>query len=351
MDDGLLVRTAFDAPVRIDVERPIATIPTGARWDDVVTLAQEHGLAAAHGSSGTVGAVGYLVRGGMSFYGRQVGLAANLVRSISVILADGKLVRATANEHADLFWALRGGDGGFGVVTQIEVSLFPMAQVITGGIFWSAEYAEPILDRWQQWCRTAPERASTSMRLLNLPPLPGIPDQIAGRPVIGLDGAVSVPQESDLASGLRILDQMLPPLRAVAEPLLDTWAPKRPAELLLTHLDPPQPLIYQNDHFLLADLGSDGIEALVAVAGPTSGSNLLVVELRQLGGAFATGSANGGVVDHLDAAYAHLALGVPSPVAAPWPRPGTAGCRRNVRSEAAGEAVRRRFLCSRASAA
>jgi FAD binding domain len=254
MDDGLLVRTAFDAPVRIDVERPIATIPTGARWDDVVTLAQEHGLAAAHGSSGTVGAVGYLVRGGMSFYGRQVGLAVNLVRSISVVLAEGKLVRATANEHADLFWALRGGDGGFGVVTQIEVSLFPMAQVITGGIFWSAEYAEPILDRWQQWCRTAPERASTSMRLLNLPPLPGIPDQIAGRPVIGLDGAVSVPQESDPASGLRILDQMLPPLRAVAEPLLDTWAPKRLAELLLTHLDPPQPLIYQNDHFLLADL-------------------------------------------------------------------------------------------------
>jgi hypothetical protein len=102
------------------------------------------------------------------------------------------------------------------------------------GIFWSAEYAEPILDRWQQWCRTAPERASTSMRLLNLPPLPGIPDQIAGRPVIWLDGAASVPQKSDLASGLRILDQMLPPLRAAAEPLLDTWAPKRPAELLLT---------------------------------------------------------------------------------------------------------------------
>ena len=87
------------------------------------------------------------------------------------------------------------------------------------------------------------------------------------------------------------------------------------AELLLTHLDPPQPLIYQNDHFLLGDLGSDGIEALVAAAGPTSGSNLLVVALRQLGGAFATGSANGGVVDHLDAAYAYLALGVPSPVA------------------------------------
>src|SRR4051812_12448712 len=115
MDDGLLVRTAFDAPVRIDVERRIATIPAGARWDDVVTLAQEHGLAAAHGSSGTVGAVGYLVRGGMSFYGRQVGLAANLVRSISVVLADGELVRPTATKHADLFWALRGGDGGFGV--------------------------------------------------------------------------------------------------------------------------------------------------------------------------------------------------------------------------------------------
>jgi hypothetical protein len=140
-----------------------------------VTLAQEHGLATAHGSSGTVGAVGYLVRGGMSFYGRQVGLAANLIRSISVVLAGGELVRATANEHADLFWALRGGDGGFGVVTQFEVSLFPMAQVITGGIFWSAEYAEPILDGWQQWCRTAPERASTSMRLLNPASTAGYP--------------------------------------------------------------------------------------------------------------------------------------------------------------------------------
>src|SRR5690606_33592005 len=150
--------------------------PAGARWATVVEAAAAHSLAVLHGSSGDVGAIGYLLRGGISFYGREHGVAANSVLSITLVRADGEVVTTSADEDPDLFWAIRGGGGGFGIVTSVTISLLPMWGVHTGITFWDAEHAAALASAWRAWTKTAPRELSTSLRILNLPPLPGVPE-------------------------------------------------------------------------------------------------------------------------------------------------------------------------------
>ena len=309
---ALLVRTAIDAPVRIDAARRRAVIPAGARWGDVVAAAAPHGLAAAHGSSATVGAIGYLLRGGMSFYGRERGLASNGVRSITLVTAAGEVVTASAEHEPELFWALRGGGGGFGVVVELEVDLFPMWRVVTGMTAWDAADAARVAPLWREWIARAPRRATTSLRLMNLPPLPGVPEVLTGRQILMLDGAVSAAKPDDLAAAQAAADALLGPLSCAAEPILDTWHVGPPTDLPLTHSDPVDPIPSLSDH-VLVDAGEGFVADWIAAAGPGSGSRLLTAELRQLGGAFAEPSGRGGALDRLDADLASFAAAVPMP--------------------------------------
>ena len=124
--DAVLVKTHRMRGVEIDVENRTARVEAGALWMDVTAPASEHGLAALSGSSPDVGVVGYSLGGGMGWLARKLGLAANSVTAIELVTADGRLVRADEHEHADLFWALRGGGGNFGVVTAMEFRLFAL---------------------------------------------------------------------------------------------------------------------------------------------------------------------------------------------------------------------------------
>lgn len=313
IDAAVLVRTALTDPVRVDPVRRTALVPAGATWAEVVAAAAPHGLIAPHGSSPTVGVVGYLLGGGIGFYGRRFGLGANSLRSVIVVLADGNEVVAGEDSEPELFWALRGGGGGFGIVTEVEIDLFPMAAVITGALFWEATDAAAVAPLWEEWTHDAPTAAATSLRLMNLPPLPGIPPVITGRQVLVLDGAVLVEQATDLDSATRVADDLLKPLRAAATPLLDTWRQAAPTELPLTHMDPPDPLPYIGEHALLSTLGKDGLQQFMQAAGPGSGTVLVSAELRQLGGAFAEPARAGGAFDRTEAAHAYLSLGVPVP--------------------------------------
>jgi hypothetical protein len=313
MDASVLVRTAFDAPVRVDPSTRTARVPAGSTWGDVVAAAAPYGLATLHGSSPTVGAVGNLLGGGISFYGRGFGVSANHVLSITLVLADGRLVVASAEHEAGLFWALRGGGGGFGVVTEMELELVPMAAVVTGGTFWDATDAAVVAPLWEAWTAAAPEEATTSLRLMNLPPLPGVPRMITGRQVLVLDGAVQVQRDSDLDLAHRVTEDLLAPLRAAATPVLDTWRVAPPSALTLTHLDPPDPIPYRGEHALLDRLGATGVSRFLEAAGPGSGTTIVSAELRQLGGAFAVPHRPGGAFDRTDAAFAYVGLGIAAP--------------------------------------
>ncbi|UVS79660.1 FAD-binding oxidoreductase [Actinokineospora sp. UTMC 2448] len=304
MDDALLVRTELGGGVEVDAEAKTARLPAGTRWGAVVEATTPHGLVSAHGTSPTVGVVGYLLRGGVSFYGRLFGMATNTIRAIELVTADGAHRRVDAESDPDLFWALRGGGGGFGVVTAVEIALFPVTSVITGAAFWRAEHAAEIVARWHAWTATAPEAASTSLRLMNLPPLPGRPEAISSGPVVCLDGAIV---DGGSPSAREVYADLLDPLRSVANPVLDTWRETTPDAVPSTHMDPPNPVLSMGDHLLVDGFDAQGVAEFLRVAGP--GSPLLAAELRQLGGALAVPDPAGGVLNHVSAQFMYQCVG------------------------------------------
>ncbi|WP_246076574.1 FAD-binding oxidoreductase [Amycolatopsis cihanbeyliensis] len=305
--DAVLIRTAIDGGVTLDPRARIARVPAGTRWEAVVRATEPHGLAAAHGSSGTVGVVGYALQGGLSPYGRLVGLAANSVRAVELVTADGQHRRVDAGSDPELFWALRGGGGGFGVVTAIELDLFPVTTVITGAAYWPGSLADRLLTAWLAWAQDAPDIATTSVRVMNFPDVPEVPRELAGRTTFTVDGVVHA---DDPESARRCADDLLGPLRAIGPPLLDTWQKDVPSAVLRAHMDPEGPLPIVGDHMLLDEFDAHAVAPLLDVIGEGSGSPLVGAGLRQLGGAYAAPRAPGGVLDRLTANYSYAGSGL-----------------------------------------
>ncbi|MBX5442965.1 MAG: FAD-binding oxidoreductase, partial [Solirubrobacteraceae bacterium] len=313
LDGTLLLRTELHAGagVTVDPARHVARVPAGALWADVVEAAAAHGLAALHGSSPDVGVIGYLLGGGLSFYARRHGLAADHVRAIELVSADGEARRVDAGHEPELFWALRGGGGGFGVVTAAEIDLFPIATVYAGMAVWPVEAAADVLRAWLGWAPGAPPEITTSLRILRLPPVPDVPEPMRGVPVVALDGVAL----ADAAGG----EALLAPLRAAAAPMLDGWAEMPAAAAVRVHGDPEQPVPGLGASALLGELDAAAADAFVVAAGADSGSTLLAAELRQLGGALARAPAGAGATGSLSAPYLLFGVGA---LMAPDAEPG-----------------------------
>ncbi|MFC0195902.1 FAD-binding oxidoreductase [Microbacterium arthrosphaerae] len=292
--------------VEVDAAARTARVLGGSLWNDVIEAAAPHGLAALHGSAGDVSVAGYALSGGLSFYARAHGLAVNAVRAVEVVTADGSLVRATADENADLFWALRGGSGAFGVVVALEIDLLPIADVFSGMLLWDASRAADVAHAWAEWSASAPETATTALRIMNFPPLPQLPPFLSGRSVVVIDGAI---EETDAAASA-----LLAPLRAL-EPELDTFARIPAAALVAVHMDPPEPTPSATWHAMLGGLPADAVDAFVASA---HAPGLFVQELRHVGGAASRRPEHGGAVAALAGDYLlHSIAMVPAPEAAP----------------------------------
>jgi FAD binding domain-containing protein len=207
--DTLLLRTGRMRGIRIDPQARVARVEAGVVWLDVVHAAARHGLAALAGSSPDVGVAGYTLGGGMSFLGRRYGLAASNVLAIEMVTADGRLVRADHEHEPDLFWALRGGRGSFGVVTALEFRLFPLTHAYAGVLWYPIEHGFDVLHTWGELTRSGPpDELTTVGRFLNLPPIPEIPEQIRGKSFV----IVEAYHTGDPAQA----DELLAPLRARA---------------------------------------------------------------------------------------------------------------------------------------
>jgi FAD/FMN-containing dehydrogenase len=304
LHDTLLLKLALHEreAIVVDPAARTARVPAGARWIDVVQAAAPHGLAAMHGSAPTVGVMGYLVGGGLSFYGRAHGLAADHVRAFEVVTPDGEARRADAHENAELFWALRGGGGGYAVITAAEIELLPYPEVTGGALFFAAESAPALLRAWRDWARTAPEAMTTTFRILQLPPLPHVPEPLRGVATVCVDG---VSLEPAVAADL---DRRL---RAQAQPILGGFGPMPSAAVAHLHGDPEEPVPAIADGILLDRLDDGAIDAFLRIAAP--GSPLLAVELRHLGGALARTSANPGARGRLEGDFLVLGVGMAGP--------------------------------------
>ncbi len=276
----------------------------GDLWLDVTGPASQHGLAPISGSAADVGVVGFMSGGGIGWLSRKFGLCADSVLAIEAVLADGTVVRADAERHAELFWALRGGSGSYAVVTALELQLFEVGPLVSmGAMLWPWERANDVLQTWRRLTTEWPEEITTSARLLQLPPLPDIPEPLRGRQFVVIDGAVAGMGEAEA-------DALLQPLRDLG-PEIDMWAMQPPVNLSHVHMDPDSPVPSLSDTLMLDGLDAEAILDLVQVAGPGSGSPLLMVELRHLGGALGRRREGAGALGRLDAQYLYFAGGIP----------------------------------------
>jgi len=286
--------------VAVDPAARTARIAGGAKWGEVSDAATPHGLAPIAGSSRTVGVAGYHLGGGLSLVSRKLGLAANAVRAIELVTADGSLVRTTADDEPELFWALRGGGGNFGVVTTLEIDLFEIPEIYAGNLLYPAERAREVLHAWREATLTAPDELTLSSRILQIPDVPGPPPPLRGRSFAVID-AVFLGGESDAA-------ELLAPLRAL-DPEIDTAAPATPDILGRVHMDPEDPVPALTDHVLTGPLPPEAIDAFVDAVGPDSGSTLVVAELRQTGAALSRPAPGGGALDSLPGDYFGFGVG------------------------------------------
>lgn len=305
LDGAILIVTRALDEVTIHADERWARVGAGVTWQAVLDAAAPHGLAALAGSSPGVGVVGYTTGGGHGPLARQHGLASDRVRAFDVVTGDGILRRATATQEPDLFWGLRGGKGALGIVTAVEFDLLPIATLYGGALYFDGADAAAVVRAWTAWNPGLPAQATTSIGLLNLPDMPGIPAPLAGRSTV----AVRFAWDGDPAEGAAAIA----PIRAVATPIIDMVAVMPYAALGMIHSDPVDPMPAHEGHAPLAGFPVEAAEALLAAAGPGSGSPQVLTEIRQLGGALTTEPAVPAAFCRRDVAYSLFCVGIDAP--------------------------------------
>ncbi len=313
--DVLLMRTGGLRGVEIDATARVARVEPGARWRDVQGAAGEHGLSGLPGTAPNVSVVGYAMGGGVSWLGRRYGVAANTIRAVELVTAAGEAVRVDRESEPELFWALRGGGGNFGIVTAMELELTPVERVYAGSLMWPIERAADVLHGWREWVRTLPDETTSIATLLRVPPLPQVPEPMRGRAFVVVGACHAGPEGEG--------EEVVRPLIELATPEMNSFAAMPPAGMGAIKNDPEDPTPGVSATGLTGDLDAEAVDRLLEAAGPDSGTPLLFAELRHLGGALARAPEGHGVTGAVDASFMFQALGVPmDPQAAPALREG-----------------------------
>ncbi|WP_433594201.1 FAD-binding oxidoreductase [Nocardia sp. CA-145437] len=300
--DSILIDTTLLDAVSIDRDQRTATVGAGVRWQQVLDAAAPFGLAGLAGSSTSVGVVGYTLGGGLGPIARTYGFAADHVTAMEVVTADATLRRVTPDSEPELFRALLGGGAAFGIVTQMTFRLFPIHTLYAGSLTYRIEDAAVVLRAWRNWVAAAPETVTSSVAILNLPPLLEIPEPLRGATVLTLRYA----HVGDAAEGAALLA----PLRPVAAPLMDTVAEMPYTALASIHNDPTHPMPALDRGTLLRELPDAALDALL---GAVVGAPIGMAEIRVFGGAIARESQSHTTIAGRHAAFQVFAVGVLAP--------------------------------------
>ena len=311
LGDTIVLKLERMTGVELDAAAGTARVEAGARWWDLLDQASDAGLAARHGSSPEINIVGYSLGGGVGWMARKHGMQANAITAIELITADGEQRRVDAGTEPELFWALRGGGGNFGVVTAIEFDLVPVHEFHAGALFFEFERAGDILNAYREWTVDLPEEVTSVGRTLQLPDLELIPEIVRGKSFTIIE-AVSL-------GGRDEMRELLAPLRELG-PQMDTFANVAPSALQYLHMDPTEPVPGATTHAMLGEFTERAIDEALAAVGPGAGSPASF-EVRHVGGALSRGDTSHGAIDTLGGEYMMFAVG---PVMAPEMAPAIA---------------------------
>jgi FAD/FMN-containing dehydrogenase len=308
LSDCILIRPqAFDE-VEIFVEDRYARVGAGVLWGTLLPQLDGTGLVPLPGTSPDVSVAGYLLSGGHSWFSRWKGLAANSIRAVEFVGAEGTSRRLRADdtvvgEDADLLWALRGGGGLFGVVTTLEIDLYPAPHLFGGKLTFPGDVAERVFAEAKAVLDAGPDELSLFFGMINMPDAPMVPEVMRGQTFATVD-VVFVGEAIEGAA-------LLAPILDAAPVLLDQTRPFTIGQLGDVSAEPAEPIAAIDWSATISELDQDGINALIAAFRSASPAGLTMLQLRPLGGAIGELGADAhGVVGHLDAEYLAFAAAI-----------------------------------------
>lgn len=301
--DGLVLSTRRLDTLSIDGD--VATIGAGVRWDAVIAAAAPSGLAPVTGSSANVGVVGYLLGGGLGPMARSHGFSSDQLLGATVVLASGEVVDASPDGDSELYWALRGGKGGLGVVTEVRVRLLPLPELYAGSLTFDAPHAETVLRGWIDWTASAPDDVTTSLVVIRFPDLEFLPPHLRGRFLTTLRFAYPGSAEEG--------ERLAAPLRALAPVETDALGPMAIADVAQIHADPSEPGPGWGFGGLLEPLDADFADVFTQSFHPAAPVPFLAIELRHLGNRTAVDVPEGSAVGGRSGAFAFHVVGAPDP--------------------------------------
>ncbi|RSM65253.1 FAD-binding oxidoreductase [Kibdelosporangium aridum] len=276
-DGGVLLNTSLLADVRVDPARQVAVAGAGATWEDVCKASTPYGLAPLSGTSPAVSVAGYTLGGGVGWLGRKYGLAADSLLRAEVVDAQG--LSRVAGHGEDLLWALRGGSGNFGVLTELEFRLYPVDEMYGGSAFYPVDRAETILRAFGEHAAEDRDELTVMLVLIRLPDLPQLPEPLRGKAVLGIRACYAGPaDQAEFA--------MAPLLAAAGEPVLGGFGPMRFADTARLAAPHPGPQLSEEYAGQVESLSDSVRHALLAEITDTR-SPVTVVEIRHWGGALA----------------------------------------------------------------
>jgi len=255
-DDGLVIDLSRMKDIAVDPPARTARVEGGCNWGEVNDALQPHGLAATGGFVSITGVSGLTLGGGLGWLVRKHGLALDNLLSAEVVLADGRLVTASAQENDDLFWAIRGGGGNFGVVTSFKFQAHPVGTVLAGIVLHPATAAAEAIRRWRDLEATAPDESNQGALLFHFPDDPSAPPPLRGAAVVGLGGVYAGPLEEG--------EKVLRPLREYGPPLADMFQamPYNAAQRMADFLWPPGLYNYWKSSYLTT-LSDGAVDVIV----------------------------------------------------------------------------------------
>ncbi len=304
LDQTVLLRTRGLGGIEVDVERRTATVGSGVKAGELCAALEGTGLTFLCGSNPDPSVTGMTITGGISWFGRAYGLGADSIVSVELVDGLGRCRRLSATEDAELFWAVRGGGGDFGIITRIEVALHPCPEVYGGRFLWPLEQMAEVLRTFRQQTENAPEQLTTWFHVYQFPPLPEVPEPIRGKAFASVAVA--------FIGGREEAEPHLAAYRAIPGMAMDLVGEVPLSALGSIAEEPTDPMPGMQRSQLLDELDDAAIDALVATVGPDSGSPLTIVQIRHFGGAFAEDREGHGSHGPVTEPYNLFALGVPA---------------------------------------
>ncbi|MFI9251690.1 FAD-binding oxidoreductase [Streptomyces sp. NPDC053069] len=282
-DGGMLVTTRRMNGIGVDPGARTVRVQAGVRWGQVVAATEPYGLAPLNGSAPSVGAVSYTLGGGLGILAREFGYAADHVRWLEVVTADGELRRVGPESDPELYWALLGAGQNLGIVTELEIGLVPVRTLYGGSLAFDGGVVDPaaVLRAYEAWTRTVPDGLTSSFAAVPYPDLPALPPHLRGTYVVSIRVAWTG------TDGERIVA----PLREIGPLLSDSLRAMPYAESHTIHSDPDFPHAYYGDSAVLRDLDVERAGDLLRATGPGAGP-MCVVQINHLGGALARPAPN-----------------------------------------------------------